>query len=51
MAKLIKYRHDSEWDILHLASLLPALLKHAPSDYDPPEQERMRRFRKSGVAQ
>ena len=51
MAKLIKYRHDSEWDILHLASLLPAGGKYAPSDCDPPKQERIRRFRKSGVAQ
>jgi hypothetical protein len=51
MAKLIKYRHDSEWDILHLASLSPAVGKYAPSDCDPPKQERIRRFRKSGVAQ
>ena len=51
MNTLIKYRYDSEWDILHLASLSPAGGKYAPSDYDPPEHERMRRFRKSGVAQ
>ncbi len=29
--------------------ILPLLLQYAPSDYDPPKQERMRRFRKSGV--
>ena len=28
---------------------LPDLLQYAPSDYDPDKQERMRRFRKSGV--
>lgn len=31
-------------------NFLPDLLKYAPSDYDPPKQERMRDFRKSGVA-
>ena len=30
-------------------NFLPDLLKYDPSDYDPPKQERMRRFRKSGV--
>ena len=29
--------------------ILPLLLQYAPSDYDPDKQERMRRFRKSGV--
>lgn len=30
-------------------NFLPDLLKYDPSDYDPDKQERMRRFRKSGV--
>lgn len=30
--------------------LLSELLQYAPSDYDPDKQERMRRFRRSGVA-
>ena len=29
---------------------LPDLLRYAPSEYDPDKQERMRRFRRSGVA-
>lgn len=32
-------------------NFLPDLLKFSPSDYNPDKQERMRRFRKSGVAQ
>ena len=30
--------------------ILPLLLQYAPSEYDPDKQERMRRFRRSGVA-
>lgn len=30
-------------------NILPLLLQFSPSDYDPDKQERMRRFRKSGV--
>ena len=32
-------------------NVLPLLLLYAPLDYDHPKQERMRHFRKSGVAQ
>jgi uncharacterized protein YuzE len=31
MNKLIKYRYDSEWDILHLASLAPVKAKYETS--------------------
>lgn len=49
---------DEEWGIGEIVGItlecaaknfLPDLLKYAPSDYDPDKQDRMRRFRKSGV--
>ena len=30
-------------------NILPLLLQYTPSDYDPSKQERMRRFRRSGI--
>ena len=50
--------HSEEWGIGEIVGItlecaskyfLADLLKYAPSDYDPPKQERMRRFRRSGI--
>lgn len=49
---------EEEWGIGEIVGItlervsedfLPDLLQYSPSDYDPDKQERMRRFRKSGV--